>query len=49
MKLVKQGHRLPRGMVDPLSLGTSKVRIDRALSKLTWLKISLLIAGDWTR
>jgi len=44
MKVVKRWKRLPRGVVDAVSLETFKVRLDRALSNLTLFKMSLLIA-----
>lgn len=44
--VVKQGQRLPRGAVDATSLKTFKVRSDRALSNLLYLKMSLIVAGD---
>jgi len=40
---------LPREIVDAPSLETFKARLDGALSNLTQLKISLFIAGGWTR
>jgi len=41
----KPCHRLPReGILFP-SLETFEVRLDRALSSLVWLKMSLLTAG----
>jgi len=45
MRVVKHWHRLPREVVDAPSLETFKVRLDRALSNLVWLKMSLLTAG----
>jgi len=45
MRVVKHWHRLPREVVEALSLETLKARLDRALSNLIWLKISLLTAG----
>jgi len=44
MRVVKHWHRLPREVVDAPSLETFKVRLDEALSNLTWLKMSLLPA-----
>jgi len=44
MRVVKPWHRLPREAVDTQSLETFKVRLDRALSILIQLKMSLLIA-----
>jgi len=43
--VVKHWHRLPRGVVEAPSLETFKARLDRALSNLVWLKMSLLTAG----
>lgn len=45
LRLVRPGHRLPREGVASLSLETLKVTLDRALSKLVWLRMSLLISG----
>jgi len=42
--VVKHWHRLPREVVDAPSLETFKARLDRALSNLVWLKLSLLTA-----
>ena len=39
-------HRLPRDMVDALSLETSKMRLDEALSDPTRLCMSIFIAGE---
>ena len=49
MRVVKPWNRLPREVVDAPSLETFRVRLDRALSNLVWLKMSLLTAGglDW--
>jgi len=46
LTVVKHWHRLPREVIDAPSLGTFKVRLDRALSNLVWLKMSPLIAGQ---
>jgi len=46
VSVVKCWNRLPREVVDALSLETSKVRLDGALSNLIYLKMSLLIAGE---
>ena len=35
--MVRQWHRLPREVVDAPSLKTFRVRLDGALSNLTWL------------
>jgi len=45
MRVVKHWNRLPREVADTPSPATFKVRLDRALSNLVWLKMSLLIAG----
>jgi len=45
MSVVKHWHRLPRDVVEDLSLETCKAMLDRALSNLIELKISLLTAG----
>jgi len=42
MRVKKHWHRLPREMIDGSSLETFNVRLDRALSKLILLKMSLL-------
>jgi len=44
-RVVKHWHRLPREVVNAPSLETFEARLDRALSNLTGLKMSLLIAG----
>jgi len=49
MRVVKHCHRLPRDVVDEPPLETLKVRLDRALSNLVELWVSLFIAGGWTR
>ena len=49
MKVVKQRPRLSREVVEAPSPETFQVRLDRALSNLIELKMSLLTAGDWTR
>ncbi|KAK4822091.1 hypothetical protein QYF61_009728 [Mycteria americana] len=49
MRRVRHWNRLPREVVDAPSLETFKVRLDRALSNLIELKMSLLAAGGWTR
>jgi len=45
LRLVKPWHRLPREVVDAPSLEKFKVRLDRALSNLIQLKMTLLTAG----
>jgi len=45
IRVVKYWTRLPREVVDAPSLETFKARLDRALSNLVWLKMSLLTAG----
>jgi len=45
MGVMKHWHRLPREVVEAPSLETFKARLDRALSNLVWLKMSLLTAG----
>jgi len=45
MRVVRPQHRFPREVVDAPSLETFKARLDRALSTLIWLKMSLLAAG----
>ena len=45
LRVVKPWPRLPSKAVDAPSLGTFKVRLDRALSTLVWWKMSLLMAG----
>jgi len=45
MRVVRHQHRLPREVVDAPCQETYKVRLDRALSNLIQLKVSLLIAG----
>ena len=44
--MVRHWHRLPSEVVETLSLETFKVRLDRALSNLTELHVSLFIAGE---
>jgi len=42
---MKHWHRLPREVMEAPSLETFKARLDRALSNLVWLKMSLVTAG----
>jgi len=49
MRVVKHWNRLPRDIVEAPSLETFKIRLDRALSNLVRMKMSLLIAGGWAR
>jgi len=44
VKVVKQRHRLPRGVVDAPFVETFKLRLDGAQSSLIQLKMSLLAA-----
>jgi len=45
MVVVKHWNRLLRETVAAPSLAVFKARLDRALSSLVWLKMSLLTAG----
>ena len=45
VRVAKPWPRLPREVVDAPYLGTFKARLDRALSNLIQLKMSLVIAG----
>jgi len=49
LRVVRPWPRLPREVVDAPSLESFQARLDRALSSLTQLKMSLLIAGGWSR
>ena len=49
MRVVRHWHRLRREVGDAPSLETFQVRLDGALSNLIELKMSLLMAGGWTR
>jgi len=46
VKVVRHWNMLPRDVVDLPSLETFKVRPDKALGNLTWLCMSLFIAGQ---
>jgi len=45
LRVVRPWHRLPREAVAAPSLAVFKARLDGALSKLVWWKVSLPIAG----
>jgi len=45
MRVVQHWHRLPREVVDAPSVEAFKARVDRAVSNLIWLKMSLLTVG----
>jgi len=47
IRVAKPWHRLPREAVEAPSLETLKARLDRALSNLVSLEMSLLTAGGW--
>jgi len=47
MRVVKHCNRMPREVVDAPCLETLEARLDGALSNLTELKMSLLIARSW--
>jgi len=49
LRVVKRWQRLPREVVDAPSLGAFQARLDKALSSLTQLKMSLPVAGAGTR
>lgn len=44
MRVLEQCNRLPRDTVDVLFLETLKINLDRPLSNLMWLKMSLLMS-----
>ena len=44
--MVKHWNSLPREVVDASSLGTIKVRLDRALGNLIKLWMALFLAGE---
>jgi len=48
-RVVKHWKGLPREVVEAPSLATFKARLDRALSNVVWLKMSLLTAGGLAR
>jgi len=45
--VVKQWNGLPREVVEAPSLETFKTRLDRALSNLIWLAVSLFAVGGF--
>jgi len=45
VRVVKHWHRLPREVIDAPSLETFKIRLERSLSNLIELKMSLFTAG----
>lgn len=45
MRVVDHWHKLPREVVDAPSLETFKARLDKVVSNLSQLNMSLLIAG----
>jgi len=45
-RVVRHWHRLSREVGDAPSLGTFQARLDRALSNLIQLKMTLLTAGE---
>ena len=45
VRVVRHWNRLPREVVDAPSLEVFKARLDGALSKLVWWKVSLPMAG----
>ena len=49
VRVVRHWHRLPRDVVDALSLETFKVRLDQALGNLMWLWCPCSLQGSWTR
>ena len=49
MRAVSPWQGFPRAAVDAPSLAVLQARLDGALSSLVWWKVSLPMAGDWTR
>lgn len=49
VRVVKHLKVLPREVVDASSLETFRVRLDRALSNLVYLKVSYSVKGDWSK
>jgi len=47
--MVRCWNRLPREVLDAPALEVLKVTLDRALSNMIYWKITLPMAGDWTR
>jgi len=47
--MVRHWHSLPREAVAATSLAAFKARLDEALSNLILWKMSLPMAGGWTR
>lgn len=45
IRAMKHWHRLSREVVDVLSLGTLKIRLNGALSNVTELYVSMFISG----
>ena len=45
-RVVRHWHKLPREIMDSLTLKTFKVRLDGALSSVIRLYMSLFIAGE---
>lgn len=46
VRMVRQWNRLPRNVVEALSLETRRARLDQALSNLTEQRMSLFFAGE---
>ena len=46
IRLLRHWNMLPRNVVEALSLEIFKARLDRALSNLIYLQVSLFIAGE---